>query len=179
VPDDVKEQIDERVKDWLANRKGKQVHLTNIHPWQDIEHRQYHYALDKEGKMAALVVFAMLSQEHGWQIKYSMDFPGAPSGTIEHLIISSLKKLANDGVKSATFGSGARATFTPGHNMKGAKVKMLSKAYSTIVGELKLTNKSEFRERLGAKEDPVYICYPAHGLGPMGVRAILSFFEDD
>jgi hypothetical protein len=63
--------------------------------------------------------------------------------------------------------------------MKGAKVKVLAKAYSTIVSELKLTNKSEFREKLGAQEDPVYICYPAHGLGPMGVRAILNFFEDD
>jgi len=87
--------------------------------------------------------------------------------------------LAGEGVTNTTFGSGAMAHFTAGHNMKGAKVKMLSKAYSTIVGELKLTNKSEFRERLGATEEPVYIAYPAHGLGPMGVRAILSFFEDD
>lgn len=23
------------------------------------------------------------------------------------------------------------------------------------------------------------VCYPPHGLGPSGVRAILSFFEDD
>lgn len=23
------------------------------------------------------------------------------------------------------------------------------------------------------------VCYPPHGLGPAGVRAILSFFEDD
>lgn len=25
----------------------------------------------------------------------------------------------------------------------------------------------------------VTVCYPPHGLGPSGVRAILSFFEDD
>jgi aspartyl-tRNA synthetase len=63
--------------------------------------------------------------------------------------------------------------------MKGAKTKMLSKAYGAIVSELKLTNKSEFREKLGAKDEPVFICYPPHGMGPMAVRAILSFFEDD
>lgn len=25
----------------------------------------------------------------------------------------------------------------------------------------------------------VLVCYPPHGLGPSGVRAILSFFEDE
>lgn len=179
VPDDVRKKIEARIKDWLANRKGKQVHLTNIHPWQDIEHRQYHYAVDKDGTIHALVVMAMLSSEHGWQVKYSLDFPDAPGGTIEYLILHSLKRLASDGVTNCTFGGGATATFTAGHNMKGAKTKMLSKAYGAIVSELKLTNKSEFREKLGAKDEPVFICYPPHGMGPMAVRAILSFFEDD
>jgi nondiscriminating aspartyl-tRNA synthetase len=178
VPDDVKEKVDQRVKDWLANRKGKQVHLTDIHPWRDMEHRQYHYAVDKEGTICAIVILAQLSPEHGWQIKYSLDFPGAPGGSIEYIIVNVLKKLAGDGVTTCTFGSGATAQLVPGHNMKGAKIKVLSKAYSTIVNELKLTNKSEFREKLGATDDPVYIAYPPHGLGPMGVKAILTFFED-
>jgi ergosteryl-3beta-O-L-aspartate synthase len=179
VPVDVRAKVDARVKDWLANRKGKQVHLTNIHPWEDMEHRQYHYAIDKSGAIAALVVLAQLSPEHGWQVKYSLDFPAAPGGTIEYLIIHVLKRLGADGCTACTFGGGATPAFSAGHNMKGARVKMLSRAYSAIVSELKLTNKSEFREKLGAKEDPIYICYPPHGLGPSGVRAILSFFEDD
>jgi ergosteryl-3beta-O-L-aspartate synthase len=179
VPQDVRDKVEARIQDWLANRKGKQVHLTNLHPWQDIEHRQYHYAIDKEGKIHAIVVLAQLSPRNGWQVKYALDFPGAPGGTIEYLILHSLKRLAADGVTNCTFGGGATASFTPGHNMKGAKTKVLAKAYSAIVSELKLTNKSEFREKLGAQDDPVYICYPPHGLGAMGVRAILSFFEDD
>jgi aspartyl-tRNA synthetase len=90
-----------------------------------------------------------------------------------------LKKIAGEGCKAVTFGGGASPNFTPGHNLKGAKIKMLSKAYHAIVTELKLTQKTEFREKLGAKDDPIYVCYPPHGLGPMGVKAILSFFEDD
>lgn len=178
VPKDVRDKVDARVEDWLKNRKGKQVHLTNIHPWQDMEHRQYHYAVTQDGTVAALVVLAQLSPDHGWQVKYSLDFPGAPGGTIEYLVLHSLKALAATGCTTATFGGGAMSQLVPGHNMKGAKVKMLSKAYHAIVTELKLTNKSEFREKLGAYEDPVYICYPPHGMGPMGAKAILSFFED-
>lgn len=176
---DVRDKIDQRVKDWLNNRKGKQVHLTDIHPWQDVEHRWYFYSQDKEGNVTAFVALAQLSPDHGWQVKYSLDFPGAPSGTIEHIVTHSLKKLAEKGETNVTFGGGASSKFTPGHNMKKPRVKVLSKAYHAIATELKLTNKSEFREKLGAHEDPVYVCYPPHGLGPMAVKAILSFFEDD
>ncbi|KAJ9648627.1 aspartate--tRNA ligase dps1 [Coniosporium tulheliwenetii] len=179
VPEDVRQKVDARVQDWLANRKGRQVHLTDIHPWKDMEHRQYHYASDKEGTVHALVVMAQLSPDHGWQVKYSLDFPGAPSGTIEYIVTHALKVVAAAGATNVTFGGGASSHFTPGHNLKGARVKVLSKAYHAIATELKLTNKSEFREKLGAQADPVYVCYPPHGLGPMGVKAILAFLEDE
>jgi aspartyl-tRNA synthetase len=177
--EEIKAKIDQRVKDWLANRKGKQVHLTDVHPWQDVEHRQYHYAVDKEGTICGLVIMAQLSPEHGWQVKFSLDFPGAPSGSIEHLVMHALKQAAATGATSVTFGGGAMNKLHPGHNLKGTRIKVLSKAYHAIATELKLTNKSEFREKLGAQEDPIYVCYPPHGLGPGGVRAIMSFFEDE
>jgi len=179
VPEPIKEKIDQRIKDWLANRKGKQVHLTDIHPWQDMEHRQYHYAVDKEGTICGFVIMAQLSPEHGWQVKFSLDFPGAPSGAIEHLVMHALKEAAATGATSVTFGGGAMNKLSPGHNLKGTRIKVLSKAYHAIATELKLTNKSEFREKLGAQEDPIYVCYPPHGLGPGGVKAILTFFEDN
>lgn len=179
IPDEVKAKVDARVEDWIKNRKGKQVHLTEIRPWQDMDHRQYHFAYDKDGGICALTIMAQLSPEHGWQVKYSLDFPGATSGAIEAVVMHALKAVADDGTTSVTFGGGATSSFTPGHNLRGARVKMLSKAYHAIASELKLNQKTEFREKLGAEEDPVYVCYPPHGLGPSGVRAILSFFGDD
>ncbi|ORY08867.1 aspartyl-tRNA synthetase-like protein [Clohesyomyces aquaticus] len=179
VPEEVQQKIDARVQDWLSNRKGRQVHLTNIRPWQDMEHRQYHIAHTPDGTIAALVVMAQLSPDHGWQVKYSLDFPSAPSGSIEYIVTHALKLVAQAGASSVTFGGGASSKFTPGHNVKGTRVKVLSKAYHAIATELKLTNKTEFREKLGAIDDPSYICYPPHGLGPMAVKAILNFFEDD
>ncbi|KAF2152972.1 aspartyl-tRNA synthetase [Myriangium duriaei CBS 260.36] len=179
IPDDVKQKVDARVEDWIKGRKGKQVHLTEIRPWQDMEHRQYHFAYDKEGVLCALTIMAQLSPEHGWQVKYSLDFPNATSGAIEMVVMHALKAVADEGATSVTFGGGATSSFTPGHNLKGAKVKVLSKAYHAIAAELKLTQKTEFREKLGAEEDPVYVCYPPRGMGPSGVRAILAFFGDD
>ncbi|KAK1064574.1 aspartate--tRNA ligase dps1 [Friedmanniomyces endolithicus] len=179
VPMDIRAKIDQRVQDWLHGRKGKQVHLTDVHPWQDMPHRQYHYSTTRENQIAGLVILAQLSPDHGWQVKFSLDFPGAPSGAIELLVLHALKACAVAGAPSVTFGGGATSAFKVGHNMRGARVKVLSKAYHAVANELHLTNKSEFREKLGAVEDPIYICYPPHGLGPSGARAILSFFEDD
>ncbi|KAF2730191.1 aspartyl-tRNA synthetase-like protein [Polyplosphaeria fusca] len=174
-----KNKVDARVVDWLQNRKGRQVHLTNIRPWQDEEHRQYHIATTPDGTICAFVAMAQLSPDHGWQVKYSLDFPNAPSGSIEHIVTHALKVVAQGGATTVTFGGGASSKFTPGHNVKGTRVKVLSRAYHAIATELKLTNKTEFREKLGAVDDPSYICYPPHGLGPMAVKAILNFFEDD
>ncbi|KAF2750785.1 aspartyl-tRNA synthetase [Sporormia fimetaria CBS 119925] len=178
-PEEMRQKVDERVQDWLNNRKGKQVHLTNIRPWQDMEHRQYHIAVNGDGLIVAFVAMAQLSPDHGWQVKYSLDFPNAPGGAIEYIVTHALKVVAQGGATTVTFGGGASSKFTPGHNVKGARVKVLSKAYKAIATELKLTNKTEFREKLGATDDPSYICYPPHGLGPLAVKAILNFFGDE
>ncbi|KAF2109468.1 aspartyl-tRNA synthetase-like protein [Lophiotrema nucula] len=179
IPEEWKNKVDARVVDWLKNRKGRQVHLTNIRPWQDQEHRQYHIATTPDGTICAFVAMAQLSADHGWQVKYSLDFPNAPSGSIEYIVTHALKVVGQGGASTVTFGGGASSKFTPGHNVKGTRVKVLSRAYHAIATELKLTNKTEFREKLGATDDPSYICYPPHGLGPMAVKAILNFFEDD
>lgn len=156
VPKDVREKIDKRVEDWLKGRKGKQVHLTDVHPWQDVAHRAYHYSTTSDGTIAGLVIMAQLSPDHGWQVKFSLDFPGAPSGAIEALVMHALKAAAASGAPSVTFGGGASPKLTPGRNLKGTRFKVLSKTYHAIATELKLTNKTEFRTKLGAQDDPVY-----------------------
>ncbi|KAG8626823.1 hypothetical protein KVT40_005768 [Elsinoe batatas] len=178
-PPEIRAKVDARVQDWIKNRKGKQVHLTEIRPWQDIAHRSYHLAFGPDGTLHALVVMAQLSPLRGWQVKYPLDFPSAPSGTIESAVMHALKFAGDAGVTSVTFGGGATSKLIPGHNLKGPRVRVLSKAYSAIAAELKLTRKTEFREKLGAQEDPIFVAYPPHGMGPGGVRAILTFFGDE
>ena len=178
VPEDVKRKCDERIKDWLHNRKGTQVHLTNINPWKDVSHRRYFIAEGSDDKktLHALVVLAQLSSEHGYQVKYSLDFPGAPNGTIETIITHAIQSAYDSGARSVTFGAAATAEFVPGHGLGGLQVTLLRHCYKAIVKRMHLANKGKFREKLGAEEDPVYICYPEYGLGPAGIHAVLDFF---
>lgn len=178
-PSEIREKIDKRIAEWLAGRKGPQVHISEINPWRDYQHRRYYYAQDVQGTICALVVLTQLSLSHGYQVKYSLDFPQAPSGTIEYITLHAIKAAAAAGTRNMTFGAAATNKLHAVHNMGGIRVKTLQRMYQTIAAEFKLTQKSEFRQKLGAEEDPVYICYPPHGLGAKGSKAIMDFFESD
>ncbi|KMP04893.1 hypothetical protein DIZ76_015317 [Coccidioides immitis] len=178
IPGKLQERIDKRIHGWLSNRKGTQIHLSHIRPWRDQRHRQYFYATDRDGNICSFVTLAQLSPKNGMQVKYSLDFPGSPSGSIEYIVTHAIQTAAKSGVKMLTFGGGATATLTPGHNISSTKAKILATTYEAIVKQFKLNRKTEFRAKLGAHEDPVYIAYPKHGLGTKGIRAVLNFFED-
>jgi len=176
---EIMELCEQRMEEWKAGRrsgeKGKQVHLTDLNPWTDYEHRTYIYAttpkrdLDNSqsakhsgpATVHALVVLTQLSPQHGYQVKWALEFPGAPSGTIEATVLGALDTASEAGAQSVTFGAGAMASVMvdegAGLRGKGVLVKMLQHSYHAIATELKLLNKSEFRHKMGATEDPVWV----------------------
>ncbi|KAI0070719.1 aspartyl-tRNA synthetase, cytoplasmic [Panus rudis PR-1116 ss-1] len=178
VPDsELRERIEERCKEWSANRKGTQVHLTGVRPFDDAVHRKYFYATDKDGKICALVVLAQLAPIHGFQIKWALEFPGAPLGAIEYILSFVIKKLGDAGVRTATFGAGATGTLQPVENIGGFKVRTLEKTYNGISHTFHLTGKGDFRHKFGVEQDPLYICYPKGGLGLKGIEAIMQALQ--
>jgi nondiscriminating aspartyl-tRNA synthetase len=181
VPEELMNKIDLRIADWQKGRKGTQVHLTQIRPWIDQAHRRYFYSTTADGTIHAICVLHQLSPQNGYQVKFSLEFPGAPSGTIESLILHSLKAISasDPDAKQVTFGTGAMNTLEGGRNLGKTKVKALKKAYEAINKQFKLTNKSEFREKMGVWNEPVFVCYPRGGLGAGGIRAIMGFLEEE
>ncbi|PGG95751.1 aspartate-tRNA(Asn) ligase [Blastomyces parvus] len=177
LPEDITSKIDARINEWRTHRKGPQIYLSDIKPWRSPRNYQYYYATDSTGTICAFVSLARLGANN-MQIKYSLDFPGAPSGSIEYLITHAVQSAGKFGIKALTFGAGASSTLTPGHNMSSTKGKVLQTTYEAIVKQFGLNRKTEFRAKLGAFEEPLFIAYPRHGMGSKGIRAILNFFED-
>ncbi|KAH8197108.1 hypothetical protein TruAng_008713 [Truncatella angustata] len=174
LSEDFMKRCDESIEEWKVARRGKkQVHLTEIRPWVDSEHRQY-FAAEKDNKVVALVVLAQLSPKHGWQVKWAMDFPGAPNGTIEVTVEKALSSVTGN----VTFGAGVSEKLTPGSQLHGARAKFLANTYELLVKQLSLANKAGFREKFGVKGDPIYICYPRHGVGVQDLKQFIKFFED-
>lgn len=55
-PRELKDEIDRKLRDWQANRKGTQVHTTSLRPWADSGHRTYFVAKDKQGGVSAVSI---------------------------------------------------------------------------------------------------------------------------
>ncbi|KAM0484506.1 hypothetical protein ACHAPX_001932 [Trichoderma viride] len=162
-----------QIEAWKANRKGKQVHMTEVRPWVDVEHRRY-FAAEKDGKVHAMVVLAQLAPRHGWQVKWALDFPGALNGAIEILIEHALSCVTGQ----VTFGVGVSEKLTPGEHLHGIRAKFLATTYRSIVESLGLRRKAGFRSKFGALGEEVYICYPKHGVGLRDLQQVIKFFQD-
>ncbi|UZJ57562.1 hypothetical protein CBS101457_006882 [Exobasidium rhododendri] len=176
VPADWKEKAEKKIELWVSHRKGKQVHLTSVLPWQDEAHRDYFFITDAQGELFAMVILAQLSSKHGFQIKWALDFPNAPSGSIEYAVMSSMKAHP---AAHFTFGASAVEKLIAGSNIRGVKAKALEATYHSIVNNLHLLNKAEFRKKFGASLDErLWICYPKGGMGPRTIKAIMAFFGE-
>ncbi|CAK7243562.1 MAG: aspartate--tRNA ligase dps1 [Sporothrix thermara] len=184
VPAAFRERCDKRIEEWKAKRTGKQVHITEVRPWVDLRHRRFVWAEDRNGNIAALVILHDLSPAHGCQIKFALDFPGSPPGSIELAIARAIALVASTSSTSSsptiTFGAGATRDMQFGEHLAGTiRAKILSRTYRTVAEQLKLYQKSDFRDKFGAEADAVYICYPHLGLGVSGARTLITFFEDE
>ncbi|KAF5693668.1 aspartyl-tRNA synthetase [Fusarium globosum] len=163
------------IEAWKGTRKGKgkQVHLTEVRPWIDQEHRRY-FAAEKDGKVISMVVLAKLAPRHGWQVKWALDFPGAVNGAIEVLVSFALQNVSG----KVTFGAGVSEKLTPGEHVGGIRAKFLSASYRSIVDSLGLRRKASFRSKFGALGEEIYICYPKHGVGLRDLQNVIKFFTD-
>ncbi|SCO87575.1 related to aspartate-tRNA ligase [Fusarium oxysporum] len=166
-------RADPAIEEWKAARKGKQVHLTELRPWIDQEHRRC-FAAEKDGKVVSLVVLAKIAPCHGWQVKWALDFPGAVNGTIEVLISHALSNVTDQ----ITFGAGVSERLTPGEHVSGLRARFLVATYRSIVDSLGLRHKSTFRSKFGALGEEVYICYLKHGVTLLDLPQIVKFFQD-
>ncbi|KAG5940509.1 hypothetical protein E4U53_007580 [Claviceps sorghi] len=170
---DFRKRADEAISSWKANRKGKQIHLTEVRPWVDPEHRRY-FAAEKDGKVLAMVVLAKLAPKHGWQVKWALDFPGSVNGSIEVLIDYTLSSISGQ----VTFGVGVAEKVTPGEHIGGIRAKFLATTYASIVESLGLRRKASFRSKFGALGEEVYLCLPKHGFRFRDIQHIIKFFQD-
>ena len=134
---------------------------------------------------------------HGFQIKWALEFPGAPLGAIEYILSHVIRKLGDVGVRTATFGAGAAQRLQGIDNVGGFRIRTLEKTYNGLSHTFHLSSKGDFRGKFGIEQDPVsivldcpglrlgcaharyqlFICYPKGSLGVRGVEAIMSVLQ--
>ncbi|KAJ5240639.1 aspartyl-tRNA synthetase cytoplasmic [Penicillium citrinum] len=82
------------------------------------------------------------------QIKYSFDFPGAPSSTIGY-ILTCHSKASKSRIDVFTLGAAETGHLTAGHIARSMKLYLLQHAYTALARWFQLIKKIEFRMKLG------------------------------
>lgn len=59
---ELQKRIGQRCQEWSVNRKGTQIHLTSVRPFDDVEHRRYFYATDNNGEVSLIVLTIVREQ---------------------------------------------------------------------------------------------------------------------
>lgn len=176
------DQADEGMRAWEKNRKGMQIHVTDLQPWRDAEHRRYFYgrAPPEEGGEERVVGMVVLAKVHdGYVVKWALEFPGAPKGTSESIIMFVMDVLHKEDQHSLTFGASGGNELKAVDNIKGWKFQTLSKTYGAIAATFHLANKGEYREKFNAHTTRLFISYPKDKLGMKGIDAITSVLQQN
>lgn len=89
------EEIEEVGIAWLKGRKGPQIHISQVHLFENRLGKRWFYA-QQGSKIVGTVVINQLQARKGWHLNHLMTTPDAPNGTPELLVVSVLEALKKE-----------------------------------------------------------------------------------
>jgi lysylphosphatidylglycerol synthetase-like protein (DUF2156 family) len=89
---------------WLESRRGVQVHISNVHLFENRLGKRWFYAKLNE-RIVGVVTLNELQTEKGWLLNHLMVHAEAPNGTSEFLIVSTFEALERENHRFVTVGA--------------------------------------------------------------------------
>jgi len=100
----IEEQINQVGEQWLKSRTGPQIHISNVHIFENKPGKRWFYA-KKNQQIIGMCVLNEIKEKNGWLLNHLMITPTASNGTPELLIVSVLEKLKQENCRYVTFGT--------------------------------------------------------------------------
>ncbi|KAM0754200.1 hypothetical protein T439DRAFT_323075 [Meredithblackwellia eburnea MCA 4105] len=168
---EVKQEIEQGLESWLEGRKGTQIASSALLPWVDSRNRRYFVAKGPKG-IVGICILAPIG-DHRYQIKNSIVFPHAPKGTSEDLLGTVIEQMQDEHRTALTFGTSAAPDITFEHFISRLPTKFLQRSYRYIIEKYHLAERGQFRNKFELEPEPLFVSYPMHGFGPIGVLSLM------
>jgi lysylphosphatidylglycerol synthetase-like protein (DUF2156 family) len=169
--DEIEKEIIQVGEKWLEARKGPQIHLSHLRPFDHREGKRWFYAQKNEQIVGALIL-NRLEKYQGWLLNHLTFTPKAPHGVPELLIVSALETLLQEDCKHVTFGT------VPG-NQLGEIIGLGSFSKYFLRGIYNLANltyhlsgKKKFWEKFGPSSKKAFVTFEKPILGLQEALAI-------
>lgn len=168
----LEESIEMVGTEWLKGRRGPQIHISNVHLFEDRQGKRWFYA-HKEGKVVGVVQLNQLQQSQGWLLNHLMITPDCSNGTPELLVTRALQAVAKEGCEYVTFGTcpATRIDSIIGLNPVLASVARFS--YQIARRVFHLDGFGEFWSKFEPQATPVFLLFDRGSISFSGVKSLL------
>lgn len=91
---------------WIARGVARNAHLLEVDAWQLLEEKRLFAVFDPKetDRLWALLIAHPVYAENGWHLCHLIRSPDAPKGVNELAVMGAIERLADEGVRYATFG---------------------------------------------------------------------------
>lgn len=157
---------------WLKSRRGPQMHISNVHLFQNRMGKRWFYA-KKEDQVIGTISLNQIQAHGGWLINHLMVVPNAPHGTSELLFTTVLEELEKQGCPHATVGTIPAGTLGQIIGLNRFSKYLARFVFYLATKVLKLHGLDGFWRKFHPQSKPVYLLFSRHQLGLRAVVRIL------
>lgn len=100
---ELERRMEAAARSWLEARRGPQLYLVPLRPFEHPDGRRWFYALHR-GRVVGMLATLRLEARGGYLLEHHLAIPEAPIGTSESLVAEALRTFGREGIEWATFG---------------------------------------------------------------------------
>ncbi|MEI8365107.1 MAG: DUF2156 domain-containing protein [Parachlamydiaceae bacterium] len=156
---------------WLKGRQGPQVHISNIHIFNNRPGKRWFYVSCK-GAIVAVVVLHQLQSRKGWLLNHLMFTSEAPHGTPELLLTSALETLASEGCHFVTFGASPANSLGDISGLSWIAERFARRMYWCINKIFHLSGRKKFWDKFQPKSERSYLLFSHSKIGWKELKAL-------
>lgn len=166
-------EMESAVLAWLQSRRGPQVHISNVHLFEDCFGKRWFYA-QKEGKIVGILVLNQIRSSNGWLLNHLIITPNAPHGTPELLVIAAIEALGSEGCNYLTFGAAPENQLGKIIGLTKISAWMTRLIYGLSYRFFHLSGHKMFWGKFQPTSQPSYLLFSRPKIGLQEIRALME-----
>lgn len=106
APPELQRSVQALTHEWIARGTARRAHFLEVDAWKRLEEKRLFAVFDPKDsdRLLALLIAHPVYAENGWHLCHLIRSPDAPKGVNELTVMSAIERLADEGVRYATFG---------------------------------------------------------------------------
>lgn len=174
----LRQRLEALVAHWLdARAMGPMGFMVAVAPFEHAEHRRY-FVAERSEQPIALLAAAPVPARDGWFFETIVRHTDAPNGTVELLIDTAMRSLADEGARYVSLGLAPLAGVVPEPGRHRALRRVMHWCYAHLGGVYNFAGLERFKARFAPDHwAPQYLVTVGGRITPLTTHAMLEAFS--